>query len=57
MDFSYLVKQLRHEIAIAEDQLREKKTARDKLLKLLSPQEKALLEVTPEPPPSKPPGS
>jgi hypothetical protein len=57
MDFPYLVKQLNHEIEIGESQLREKKSARDKLLKLLSPQEKALLEAQPEPPPNKPPGS
>lgn len=57
MDFLYLTKQLNHEIEIGEAQLREKKTARDKLVKLLTPQEKALLDVQPEPPPNKPPGS
>jgi hypothetical protein len=58
MDFFHLAKQLQHEIAILETQVREKKAARDKLVTLLTPAEKSLLEVEalPKPPPTKPPG-
>lgn len=42
MDISYAVKQLDREIEVAEAQLREKKTARNKLYAALTPQEQVL---------------
>jgi len=44
MDFSYAVKQLNHEIVHLEAQIAEKRSARDKLASLLSPQEKLLID-------------
>jgi hypothetical protein len=45
MDVFYHVKQLMLEIATLEAQLREKKTAIDKLFAVLTPQEKLLLDL------------
>ena len=45
MDVFYHVKQLMLEIATLEAQLREKKTAIDKLFAVLTPQEKLILDL------------
>jgi len=54
MDVFYHVKQTMLEISTLETQLREKKTAMEKLLAVLTPQEKLLLDLQEKPEPPKP---
>lgn len=45
MDIAYTVKQLDHEVAHLETQIREKRTLRDKLWSVLSVQEQVLFNA------------
>jgi len=45
MDIAYSVKQLDHEIKHLEARIHEKRTVRDKLWSVLTPQEQALLNA------------